>query len=421
MQQDYGLGSCVLVNTDRIPMHVVMVIYNFWPGFEGGAERQCRKLSVELVRQGMQCTVFTARKSRSWSREDNYYGVHVVRLPCALHEGLSHDKHVAPLASMFSSSFPRKFRYGSWISDMLVAMDMSVFLAALTVRLFRQPVDLLHVHVSTSIAGYCSWLGDRLGIPVVVKETSYPALLRLERFVPGNRWWEIWRRRAHFLAMNEDTAEDLCSKGVESSQVTVIPNGVDMPDLSSRAEDTKLVLYVGNLTQGLRDKGLDMLVNAWARINRTMPSLKLWIAGRGDPSRLKAWAEELGCDSSIEFLGHVDNVADLYRRAAMLILPSRREGMSNVLLEAQSWGLPVVATDIPGNRAVLKDGQTGFLTAVDDAPALADAVVHLIGDPELRAQMGAAARALMESKFQISGIAHRMRTLYVRVVTEHGS
>jgi glycosyltransferase involved in cell wall biosynthesis len=109
-----------------------------------------------------------------------------------------------------------------------------------------------------------------------------------------------------------------------------------------------------------------------------------------------------------------------YRWASVLLLPSRREGMSNALLEAQSWGIPAVVSDIPGNREVIEDGVNGLVAPVGDAVGLAERTVLLLEEEDRRCAMGARARALMTSRYSVESVADRVEALYRRLILARG-
>jgi glycosyltransferase involved in cell wall biosynthesis len=176
------------------------------------------------------------------------------------------------------------------------------------------------------------------------------------------------------------------------------------------------VLYVGNLSQGAHWKAFDILIQAWAVVSRQIPDAHLTLVGGGDPTPWEALAARLGCRGSLSFAGRTEHPEDFYRRAAAFVLPSRVEGMSNALLEAQSWGLPCVVSDIPGNTAVVSDGVNGLVVPAGDAPALAGALVRLLGDPTLRTRLGAVARRRAEEEYDEERVVSRLIGIYREVV-----
>jgi glycosyltransferase involved in cell wall biosynthesis len=186
---------------------------------------------------------------------------------------------------------------------------------------------------------------------------------------------------------------------------------VELPDLSLRREDAGLVLYVGNLSQS-EYKAFDVLFDAWARVHAARPSARLAVLGGGDASPWERYLESRGARASVSFEGFARDVNAHYQRAAVLVLPSRQEGMSNALLEAQSWGIPAVVSDIPANRAVIDDRVNGVVVPVNDAQALAAGIVHLLEDSSLRSHLGAAARRRMEGRYRVETVVAQTLAMY---------
>jgi glycosyltransferase involved in cell wall biosynthesis len=187
-------------------------------------------------------------------------------------------------------------------------------------------------------------------------------------------------------------AEDLVAKGIPRESVFGLPNAVRISEESADVGNNRVVLYVGNFSQGAHWKAFDILFQAWALVHRVSPTARLVVLGGGDRSVWEDYVRQSGCAESVEFVGQVSNPEHYYRNAAMLLLPSRVEGMSNALLEAQSWGLPCIVSYVPGNMAIVEDGVNGLVVPVSDANALAAAVGRLLSSAEDRARMGAAAR-----------------------------
>ena len=151
------------------------------------------------------------------------------------------------------------------------------------------------------------------------------------------------------------------------------------------------VLAVGRLQA---QKGFDLLLGAWKTVHKQRPEARLRIVGAGPLDReLAALATDLGVAASVEFVAPTDAIEAEYRAAAVFVLASRYEGMPLAQREAQALGVPSVAFDCPtGPREILSE-ETGVLVPAGDVPALAQALLRLLGDPELRARMAAAAIA----------------------------
>lgn len=148
------------------------------------------------------------------------------------------------------------------------------------------------------------------------------------------------------------------------------------------------------------DKAPEVLLDAWAAVTVRMPQARLVVAGRGpmEPA-LRARAGSLGLDGAVEFAGHLPR--DVLRRrmdaATCLVLPSRSEGLPRVVIEALARGRPVVGTAAGGIPELVQDGITGRLVPVDDASALAAALLDVLTHPERAAAMGAEGRRRVEA------------------------
>lgn len=165
--------------------------------------------------------------------------------------------------------------------------------------------------------------------------------------------------------------------------VQVVPNGVDSdywrPELKSEDQDTFNILFVGRFHP---QKNLHFLIREFVIFRKKNPDARLLLVGDG-PEResLKQLALESGIGSDITFAGWAarNELRDFYRSANCLVNPSHYEGMPNVLLEAMACGAPVIASDIPGNNEVVKNGDTGLLFEVNNSAEF-QSVLALIKD-----------------------------------------
>jgi glycosyltransferase involved in cell wall biosynthesis len=232
------------------------------------------------------------------------------------------------------------------------------------------------------------------------REVSWPMAVLVwaaERLIPRAY------RQAWFHAISESTRDDLVARGVPSQRIAVVHPGVDAklysPDPSSSRFSPPRFVYVGRLK---RYKGVDLLLRALAIALRQRPDLELAIAGSGDDRpRLERLAGELELGSAVRFLGFVDEATkvSLLRRAVANVFPSPKEGWGITVMEAAACGTPSLASDSPGLRDSVRDGQTGLLVPHGSPEALAQAMLRLAGDRDLVDRLGAAARqhALMHA------------------------
>jgi glycosyltransferase involved in cell wall biosynthesis len=162
------------------------------------------------------------------------------------------------------------------------------------------------------------------------------------------------------------------------------------------------------------------LIVAHRLLRRRIPDATLLIAGTPDSANpasvtdaeARSWNEEAG----IAWLGHVGDIAGFWAKAHVAVLPSRREGMPLSLMEAAACGRAMIASDVPGCREIVLHEETGLLFPVDDAAALADAMVRLGTDQTLRMRCATAARKLVVEKFAAEIIGHQTVALYRRAL-----
>lgn len=401
---------------------VWMLIGSYWPGTEGGAERQCRTLTHLLRRRGFDCTVLTCRSAYAHRATDTDQGVAIRRL------GLLYPIAVAVRRGLQVVRARVMRRFGAraaaaehawnavefWLMLPLVWLARLEFMveAALVLRPRVREAAIIHVHESSWLAGLGVWLARPQSVPVLCKEATFPALGHLGFDTPFRRRLDRQRRLASFVVMTPAIHDSARERGIPAERLHLIPNGVSIPDEVPTRPDTDPVLYVGNLSQGAHWKAFDVLFEAWVLVQRTAPGARLTVVGGGDGTVWERFLRRRGVERSVRFEGRVADPDRFYRAASVFVLPSRVEGMSNALLEAQSWGLPAVVSDIPGNVAVVEDGVTGIVVPVGDASALADAVVRLLRDPGVRVRMGLAARERVRRHFSSESVAEQIAALY---------
>jgi glycosyltransferase involved in cell wall biosynthesis len=265
-------------------------------------------------------------------------------------------------------------------------------------------VDVIHCHLSDAefigiLAGYCC------RVKRIVSTVHYPALLPERKSGDIRNYLRIRTTRWLYcladtvIAVSDDVAEKLHMVfGLSLSRIRVIINGIDVDAIYHTQPNADLLksLYV---TSGQRlitsvgrlmpPKGHRYLIEAMPAIHRQYPNARLILAGDGDLRKpLEARARELGVQDAVSFLGSRSDIADILAVTEIFVLPSISEGTSLALLEAMSAAKPIVATDIPGNSAVLRHATNCLLVPPADPDKLADAIVQLLKDPPAAAHYG---------------------------------
>ena len=238
----------------------------------------------------------------------------------------------------------------------------------------------------------------------------------------GSRFAFGHRHKRVIVQNLEDRRTVVASGLARDDQLELIPgSGVELGMFKEFPVEGReqLVLLPARL---LRDKGIQEFVEAAQRLKPRHPAWRFVLAGTSDydnptriePSRLAAWQ----ASGVIEWLGHVDDMPSLYARASIVCLPSYREGMPKVLLEAAAAGCAVVTTDAIGCRDAIRAGETGDLVPVRDSRALAQTLETLMQDPSRRERYGTAGRQLAQERYGIDAVVSRTLALYERLLEE---
>jgi glycosyltransferase involved in cell wall biosynthesis len=279
-----------------------------------------------------------------------------------------------------------------------------------------------HVALQSTVLGLVATVGRRIAcvnafIGLGYAFTSASAKARVVKFLVGAVLRRLVDREGSIaLVQNGDDMAALISLGIPKSRIALISgSGVDVNRFTPLPEPPPPVTFcfVGRL---LYDKGVRTLVDAFRLLRARGSGARLLIAGTPDSanpaSMTEAEAEAWNKEPGITWLGHVGDIAGLWVRAHIAVLPSRREGLPLSLMEAAACGRAMIASDVPGCREVVIHEQTGLLFPVDDAPALAAAMERLAGAPKLRTRYAAAARQLAIEKFASEIIGRQTVNLY---------
>ncbi|NLB17362.1 MAG: glycosyltransferase family 4 protein, partial [Syntrophomonadaceae bacterium] len=215
---------------------------------------------------------------------------------------------------------------------------------------------------------------------------------------------------------------------VGSKQVTVIPNGVNLnPYVDDRGAadwdlsqygvepDDQIIFYIGRLVP---EKGVEVLIGAFARVANERPRAKLVIGGRGSQTgHLKTMAAELGLTDRIIFTGYISDEARdrLYCRADMAVFPSMYEPFGIVALEAMASGVPVVVSDVGGLSEIVSHGETGLKVARGDEQDLAQAMLLITSDYQGANRMRLKAVQMIEERYSWDRVADMTSQVYYRV------
>lgn len=375
-------------------LRVALVTRRFWP-LVGGAEMVMANLASELRRQGCDVRLLTAQWQAQWPTEVVHREIPVHRLPNPPQRGWGTFRYMLALG-----------RY---------------------LRRHRQELDLVYVSMLKHDAYAALYALSGTRIPVVLRAegagaTGDCAWHENGRF--GMRIRRTCQTADAVIAPSPAIRDELLAAGFSSDRTHFLPNGVALApprdparqwaarraladvnqDLQTAPADP-VALYTGRLHSA---KGLMELVQAWPLVLERHPRAKLWLVGDG-PARddLFELILDLELRHSISMPGSFDDVGELLQAADLFVLPSHEEGMSLSLLEAMAAGLPIVASDIPGNRLLIDQGAQGVLTPPRNSTQLGQAISALWDRPSYSAGLGRAAQERVAERYALPSVVER--------------
>jgi glycosyltransferase involved in cell wall biosynthesis len=327
----------------------------------GGAELHLLEILKRIVRD-RGSAVWLAERYRGAPQEDEVEGIRIARA------GSWYNAHLA-LGALYRRRFRRE-RFDLVLDDInKVPFFTPLFATAPVLAVVPHLFGTTAFHEAPAPVAGVVWAHESL-IPLVYRHTP-------------------------FLAISESTRSDLSARGVDPRRISVVPCGLTQSDYAvTTPPDSRrdpVICFLGRLR---RYKGAQFAIRALPRVLASVPDATLVIAGDG-PYRpqLEALARALGVEARVRFLGAVTQAGKVAALNAALVAvnPSPKEGWGLTVIEANACGTPVVASRSPGLVESVRDGETGLLVSHGDLDALADGLIRLLRDRELRLRMAESA------------------------------
>jgi glycosyltransferase involved in cell wall biosynthesis len=298
----------------------------------------------------------------------------------------------------------------------------------------REKFDVVHTH--TLLPGLAGRIGARLGgIPCVVHtfHSWPPHLFKNIYFRWGFYASEVIA--AHFAHANMfQNPDDLQSwrkiPGVPHKTATLVGNGIDFSTINKKAalgdrqkvreefgatEDDYVIINVARFEP---QKGhsflLQSLHNLKSQANRKF--IVVLVGDGRDQGKVEAEVKSLGLQDMVCFAGYRADVPQLLAASDVSVMTSHYEGIPRALMESMALGLPVVATNVPGTRSLIRAGKTGLLVEYGDAIGFSGALVKLMTDPALATRMGKSGKDLVETEFNEYVVAERVEEIYNHIL-----
>ena len=371
---------------DIVGLRVLLINYEY-PPLGGGAGNATAHLAREFTLFGAEVMVLTSG-FRGLPRQEISAGLTIKRIPT--------------IRRLVDRCTPL---------EMLIFMMSATPVALRLTRSWRPHVTIAFFGIPCGPVAYS--IKAIYGVPYIVSLRGgdvpgfqpYDLALYHRLMRPIIRF--LWHQAASVVA-NSQGLRVLAQSTDPHLTILVIPNGVDVkrfrPGGSPARNGPVRLLYVGRLTY---QKGVDIFIQALHKLKSEI-QFEVELVGDGNARRsLERMVQQFGLVDRLHFAGWLDpsEIPPRYQQADIFVLPSRDEGMANVILEAMASGLPVIATNIAGNTDLVRHGANGLLVPPDSPEKLADAISELINKVELRQRMGSLGSDLVEGGYSWSRTA----------------
>jgi glycosyltransferase involved in cell wall biosynthesis len=300
----------------------------------------------------------------------------------------------------------------------------------------QEKFDVVHTH--TLLPGIAGRIAARLaGVPCVIHtfHSWQPHLYKSHAF----RWafYATEIASAHFahaiLFQNPDDLRSWCRiPAIPMQKGTLVGNGIDFSAITRKvgsgarerirqefgmSDDAFVIVYVARFEP---QKGHFFLLNTLKHfIPQAHRKVFALLVGIGiDQEKIEAEVIRLGLQDVVRFTGYRQDVPDILTASDVSIMTSHYEGIPRALMESMALGIPVVATDVPGTRTLIRSGQTGLLVGYGDVPGLSDALNKILTDPALARRLGESGRYLVQTKFNEYTVADRVEAVYNHILKD---
>ena len=374
-------------------MRVVM-LSNSFPPQVGGIEAHVTGLAQALVAEGHQVRVVTARRNKTERVHDTFAGLNVTRVP--------------------QVNLPKT----------LTAQYLTLSSALLIALRARGQADVVHYHTFWPDA-FTAYAVNKF-VPTIYTVHESRFLIMAEQAESRRKLRLALKPFQGIIAPSTELLNVARQMGVTTDRSAFIPNAVDSNKFSPNVArgslrglcdlpaDRVLILCPRRLVP---KNGVEFLIESLDFIRERLDRISVVIVGDGPERRdLEARVYRLGLQDSIIFLGSRSNdeLPGFYADADIVAIPSLKEATSIAGLEAMASARAVVATDVGGLPEIIDDGVSGLLVAPRDPEALAVAITRLLAEPELRKQLGLAARARVDREFTWQQVARETTRAYER-------
>jgi len=302
------------------------------------------------------------------------------------------------------------------------------------IRALKQTYDILGSH-SFDLLHTNGYFSDIVGMPIA-KRYGIPHISTCHGFISTDINLRLYylldlffiRFCTKIIAVSEEIKTKLIDSGIKRSRIVVIENAVEgirdtchekqertrIRDSLGTVENEELLGYIGRISP---EKGLPYLIQAVSILDKTAYPFKLLIIGEGpQESDIKRLVLNHGLATHVIFLGFKENIDELLPAIDIFVLPSLTEGTPMALLEAMSYGVPVIASAVGGIPKIIKNNVNGLLVSPGNPSQIADAIMALMTDKAAFQRISAAARETISEKYNFVDWVRRNEKVYTDVL-----
>ena len=393
---------------------VCMLIDWFYPVI-GGSEIQAFRLSQRLVEKGIRLFVLTRK----------------------IYAQLKTFEHLGqiPVHRVNPTGFNR---YANYLGELIMGMQLIKK---------RKDYDIIHIHGAGNLAAIAVLVsnilkkkcivkiansGDIKGIPFEGIKASLLIILLKKFFFPLRCC--LLKKADALICISKDIHEELCTWKVSEENIKFIPNGVDAESFSPLSDHGKLklrkklglppdkiiLIFVGRLVYR---KNPYLLLEALMKIIKKRSNIILLIVGSGKnqfdscEKKLKKFVNENHLRPWVIFTGNVKNTNEYLQVSDIFVMPSKREGLSNVLIEAMSCGLPPIVSKIGGNLDIIRDNVNGIMVEANNCDQWVKKILYLSDHKEHADRIGDKARETIKCFYSLDYIVEKYVNLYSSLTT----
>ena len=346
-------------------MRIALIISCFYP-VVGGAEKQLFLIAKELVKRGYTVDVFT-RRYQGLSKYEIIEGININRI---------------------------------YVSR-LKQLEKILFISNCLIKLFVEKKYNLLIASQFGTCSYISKIYKKVkGVDYLARCSGKEAEIMSRSFSGKQKFKNNCNDASGFITINKCIKNDLVKLGVDEEKILFITNGV---------KNKLNVLFCGRIEY---IKGIDMLLAVWKELEQDGYEIMLNIVGDGS---LKSKLMDEYIDLKfIKWVGEILDTSEYYKNSKLLIVPSRYEGISNTILEAKSYGLPVIATAVGGNCEIIKHNVNGYLCN-PDIKSIKKSIINIINNDTLLEQVSDVAFKQIESEFDISKKVNQLEEILLNL------